>query len=216
MTILSKIKTLIDYAKFGKFQCQMFNKKQDELFFPRSIETYERSYNSGWNMYATKLTGYLKSFGGINFLGADKPIIEIDLPECTSVLANPNTGLVDGTANTVLKVIKLPKLRNIPSKAFQKLEGLEYLELGVVTSFHTYALYGSVNVKEIYVKEGTTSSLYLYHCPNLTQECLHKIIENYADMNGATAPTFHIGGANLLKVDTEHIIMLEEKNIFYQ
>jgi hypothetical protein len=214
--ILSKIKTLIDYAKFGKFPCQMFNKKQDELFFPRSIEKYEKSYNSGWNMYATRLTGYLKSFGGINFLGADKPIVEIDLPECTSVLANPNTGLVDGIANTVLKVIKLPKLRNIPTKAFQKLEGLEYLELGAVTSFATNALSGSVNVKEIYVKEGTTASLFLYPCPNLTQECLHKIIENLADMTGTTGPNFHVGVDNLKKIDQEHIIMLEEKNFLYQ
>lgn len=216
MTILSKIKTLIEYAKFGKFQCQMFNGKKDELFFPRSIETYESDYNSGWNMYATKLTGYLKSFGGISFFGANKPIVEVDLPECIRINANNNSGLTGGDINTTLKSIKTPKVRDIHFRAFQNLQSLEYLELGAVTSFGTTSVQGCDSLKELYVGEGTTSSLFLYHCPNLTQKCLHQIIENYADMTGAAAPTFHVGEENLAKIDNEHIAMLNAKNINYK
>jgi hypothetical protein len=212
ISLLDKIKTLIEYAKLGLFFCAHSRGENAEFYFPRGYkETVEWQWNSGYNMYATKISGHVKGIGGNSLLSANKPIVEIDLPECISFWQNPA-----GDINTTLKIIKLPSFRSIGNGCFKNLAALEYLELGAVTSFDTNALQGSINVKEIYVKEGTTSSLYLYPCPNITQECLHKIIENYAAMTGAAAPTFHVGEENLAKIDNEHIAMLNTKNINYK
>lgn len=212
ISLLDKIKTLIEYAKLGVFFCAYSRGENAEFYFPRGYkETVEWQWSGGYNMYATKLSGHVKKIGGNRLLSANKPIVEIDLPECTSFWQN-----AEDTPNTTLKIIKLPSLRSVGGDCFKALAALEYLELGAVVSFATNALQGSENVKEIYVKEGTTATLYLQYCPLITQECLHKIIENYADMRGTTAPTFWVGEENLAKIDDEHIAMLNTKNINYK
>lgn len=209
---LDKIKTLIEYAKLGVFFCAYSRGKTAEFYFPRGYkETVEWQWNGGYNMYATKLSGHVKSLGGNYLFSANKPIVEVDLPECVKLWHE-----ADSTPNTTLKIIKLPSLRSVGNECFMSLAALEYLELGAVTSFGTNALQGSINVKEIYVKDGTTATLYLQYCPLITKECLHKIIENYADMYGTTAPTFWVGEENLAKIDDEHIAMLNAKNINYK
>jgi hypothetical protein len=211
MTILSKIKTLIEYAKFGMFVCKANAKIVSELFVPRAISNYDNDYIIIKNClsYANKVTGYLTTFQGPSMLKY-KPVEIIDLPYCTYIGDNHW-----GNSNISLKVLKLPKLRQVTA-VFRYSDKLEYLELGAVTNFATNALEKCVSLKECYIAEGTTSSLFLYPCPNLTQECLHKIIENLADMTGTTGPNFHVGAENLKKIDQKHIIMLEEKNFLYQ
>lgn len=209
-TLLSKIKTLIEYAKLGMFVCKADAKIVSELFVPKAVSRFQGYIvNTTFLLYANKVTGYFTTFQGAAML-KNTPVEIIDLPYCTSIGVNNW-----GDSNISLKVLKLPKLRQVTA-VFRYSEKLEYLELGAVTSFATNTLQYCELLKECYVAEGTTSSLFLYPCPNLTQECLHKIIENYADMNGLQAPTFHVGGANVMKIDKEHIAMLEEKNIFYQ
>ena len=78
------------------------------------------------------------------------------------------------------------------------------------------ALENCFTLTEFYTDKETTSSLYLYCSEGLTQECLHKIIENYADMTGETSPTLFVGEGNIIKIDEEHKAMLENKNISYQ
>jgi hypothetical protein len=212
MTILSKLETLIEYAKFGMHQVKYYRNKGEtgELFFPRGIGYYNVANNDGWQKIATSIKGYAKQVGANGFLKDNYVTKVIDLPELTSI------GGWSAYGGKALQIFKAPKLRYCNAGIWNGAEKLEYLELGAVTNFGTTDLSGCSALKEFVVGKGTTSSLFLFECPNLTQECLHKIIENYADMTGGQAPTFHVGGANILKVDKEHIAMLEEKNIFYQ
>lgn len=212
MTILSKIETLIDYAKFGTFFSKKYNGGTGELFFPRSFKTVNQIVkNYDPKLQATAIKGYIQNSGSEYFLSAHTRVEVVDLP--LFIGGNTYAGFVN---NTALKICKLPKLRNLGYMCFKGSTALEYIELGAITSCDTYAFSGLNNLKTVRVGEGTTGSLFLYECPNLTQECLHKIIENYADMTGSQAPTFHVGGANVLKIDDKHIEMLYRKNIFYQ
>lgn len=217
MTILSKMKTLIEYAKFGMALCKYHNnelhKKTDtyEFIIPRSIQEFRAVAYIPWATYATSITGKPTVFGTNGALKNFGYLEYIELPKVTSILGTRSF------SNPTLKICKLPALCKINvGYTWENSTALEYLELGKVTDFHTRSVQGCTALKEFYVKEGTTGSLFLHFCPNLTQECLHKIIENYADMTGLTAPTFHIGEENLAKIDEEHIAMLENKNIFYQ
>ena len=214
ISLIDKVKTIIAYAKFGEFFARRKNGETliDELFFPPAVKSINYNWNEGENLYCKKISGYLQVFSGTALLSDNKPTEEIDLPFCTLISSNPT----NSTANTTLKILKWPSYTKVINNNFANLRALEYLELGVITSFSTNALTLCYSLKEFYNKEGTTSSLFLFDCPNLTQECLHKIIENYADMSQTTAPTFHIGEENLAKIDEEHITMLEAKNIIYQ
>lgn len=63
---------------------------------------------------------------------------------------------------------------------------------------------------------GFKSSLYLQHSTQYTQETLHAIIDNLADMTGATkAPVFQIGSTNLAKISEEYIAKLNAKKWSY-
>lgn len=215
MTILSRIETLIEYAKFGMFFCKAFNKeKTEKLCLPKSIKkisgvSFEIN-NSNWLNYAKTITSpYVKSFSGSEFIGS---VEEIDFPNCT------NIGTSRWSANnTTLRILKLSGLRNIAQSFTSGCKALEYVEFGALTNMTTQLFDGSIEtMREFYIGKGTTSSLYLYKCPNLTQQSLHSCIENYADMTGTTAPLFHIGEENVAKIDDEHIAMLNRKNISYK
>ena len=65
------------------------------------------------------------------------------------------------------------------------------------------------------IGEGWAVSIYLTYSNNLTVESLHGMIENLADLTGATAKTFSVGETNLAKIDEEHIAMLQAKNWNY-
>jgi hypothetical protein len=70
-------------------------------------------------------------------------------------------------------------------------------------------------IKEVEIPKGWNVSIYFNSTNILTQECLHKMIENLADMTGQTAPDFKVGPNNIKKIDDEHIAMLESKNYNY-
>lgn len=75
---------------------------------------------------------------------------------------------------------------------------------------------GCTALTTVNIQDGWNVSIYLHYSTKLTQECLHKMIENFADMTGQTAPTFQIGTTNLAKIDEEHIAMLGAKNWSYK
>lgn len=212
-TLLSKVKTLIEYAKFGMFICKYHNSETGELFFPRAINRYSVGHNAGYQPYATKITGHLKTYGASSCLNANKTVVEIDLPECINVTSNPWSEY----GNSTLKVCKLPSLRQVYGATWKNFTALEYLELGSLTNFFNGCLLGCEALTEFYIKEGTYSTLFLQYCPNLTQKSLHSIIENYADMIAVESPPLvWFGAENLAKIDKDHVELLEAKNINYK
>lgn len=74
---------------------------------------------------------------------------------------------------------------------------------------------GCTALTNLTIGQGWSSDLFLTSSTNLTQESLHSIIENLADLTGLTYKTFRIGSVNLAKIDEEHIAMLNAKNWKY-
>lgn len=214
MSLLDKVKTVIEYARFGVFQCKLRNDETGELFFPRAIDRYTEGQN-GWQRWATKISGYVKTFGAASCMSLATQCETIDLPLCNNVLTY---SWVSG-ANNVLKVCKLPSLRRVDGAVWQNFTALEYLELGSVGYLHNNALKGCTALKEVYTKEGTTATMHLYHIEELTAESMLAIAESYADMTGLVAPTLYLGEANLNRLFTTYPYaeaILVAKNIEYK
>ena len=212
MTLLSKVQTLIDYAKFGMAQCILYNGYEPyDLHFPRAITTYSSANNNGWQYNARSITGYVKTMGG-NYFGKGNAITEIiDLPE---LISWSSYGIF--SAMSALRICKLPKVSIMGQEAISDCPKLEYLEMGSLDSMHTTSLRGDEALKEFVVGKGTRANLYLYHCPNLTQECLHNIVDNLADRTGLTSLTFYVGEENLAKISEDYKAKLTQKNWVYQ
>lgn len=66
------------------------------------------------------------------------------------------------------------------------------------------------------VGEGTSADLYLQYSEAYTQEVLHNIITNLADLTGRATPgEFCVGDTNLEKISAEYKTILEHKNWNY-
>lgn len=110
-------------------------------------------------------------------------------------------------------------LTNIANQAFYR-TGLTSITFqtpidGVCPTMSNLAFGQTYMLTEIVIPSGWNTSLYFSDSP-LTQEVLHAMIENLADMTGQTAPTFQIGNNNIAKLDEEHIAMLNNKNWLYK
>lgn len=212
MTLISKVKTLIDYARFGMAQCILYNGSESyDLHFPRAITTYEAPNNGGWQCNARSITGYVKMLKG-NYFGKGNATTEIiDLPELVSCSDYAALSLM-----SALRICKLPKIIIMGQEFISDCPRLEYLEMGALESMQTTSVKGDEALKEFVVGKGTRANLYLYHCPNLTQECLHNIVDNLADRTGLTSLTFYVGEENLAKIESEYLTKLTQKNWVYQ
>lgn len=81
--------------------------------------------------------------------------------------------------------------------------------------FTSTTFYNCTALTNLTIGEGWAYSIYLTYSNNLSVESLHGMIENLADLTGATAKTFQVGATNLAKIDEEHIAMLQAKNWNY-
>ena len=207
MTVLSKIKTIIGYAKFGMVQSILYNKEPTlyELHFPKSITSYYGKNNNGWQKQAKAITGHLQVILGEYFILENNNVEIIDLPELISASGHAMFHHANG-----LRICKIPKIRTMSQYFLSNCPKLEYLEIGSLDNMYSNSLQNATSLTTLIVGEGTRSNLYLYQCPNLTQECLHNIIDNLADMVGLKAPTFYVG-ENLAKIAPEYLTKLTKK-----
>lgn len=219
MTLLSKVNTIIEYAKYGVSMSHAHNGDGEyELYLPRSLGSYTAMSRDGDIINVVSgIKGKIFSFGSSNdnypMFGQPNSICEIiDLPECTY---NPGGwGIFSGLK--ALKVFRLPKIRVLGKCYLQNCNNLEIVEVGSLVTTQTDSFSNCSKIKEIIIGKDTTASLYLYHCPELTQECLHNIIDNLADMTGSNAPTFYVGEENLTKISPEYISKLNQKHWNFQ
>ena len=219
MTPLDKVKTLIEYAKCGMGICQIYKLDADnpgDLYLPKSLALGGGIANSSiipfaGNLLIRSIKGRIKTFGAFGNNGTCKNMLNleiIDLPECTSFYVPYGFG-----GCTKLHTVKLPKLSVFNSIAtFDSCIGLKYLELGTLSEMSNQALLRCTELETVVVGKDTTASLYLHYSVYLTQECLHNIIDNLADMTGRTAPTLQIGSNNIAKLTDEYKTKLSNKN----
>ena len=115
----------------------------------------------------------------------------------------------------MLMTAYLPSVTDLRSGAFSNDFILTSVTLGALKDTATDNFEYCFSLTDLTVGEGTTASLTLIDA-DLTQESLHSIIDNYADMNGKEAPTFNVGEYNLSKIEPAYLEKLERKNINYQ
>ena len=95
----------------------------------------------------------------------------------------------------------------------RKLKNVEIV--AAKTNLNTDTFKMCTAITDFTIGEGWAVDIYLTYSTALTQESLHGMIENLADLTGATAKTFSVGATNLAKIDEEHIAMLQTKNWNY-
>ena len=145
---------------------------------------------------------------------------------CNSLISAPQLDTSNGTdfssmfygCNSLISVPQLDISNGIRiSNVFQNCMNLQSVSLTKARiDFNTGVFTGCTALTNVTIGEGWNTSIYLHYSNNLTQECLHKMIENFADLTGQTAKTFRIGTTNMAKIDAEHITMLDNKNWDYQ
>jgi hypothetical protein len=276
MTILSKLKTLIEYAEFGMQLTRLIMAQKDVYVkLPKSIEFLSSSYSTilknvagvyseyplemekGYfaNGASSKLKSVVllktKSIPTDMFI-SQQALESVEMPSAISVgaqafkwcwplkeLSLPNVTSVGQCVifESSLEKVSMPKVTNLGYQVFYNCNRLTELYLDSLLTTTTQSIatcpklkklivgavtqlsYSYADCKELEylgVGKNTIASISLYNNPKITQECLHQIIENYADRTHYTAPTFWVGEEHLSKIDIEHIIMLEEKNIEYK
>lgn len=118
-----------------------------------------------------------------------------------------------------LKTIPLLDISNGTNnkRMFTGCRALENINITTRTqrNLETDTFYDCTALTNLTIGEGWAVSIYLTYSNNLTVESLHGMIENLADLTGATAKTFQVGATNLAKIDEEHIAMLQAKKWNY-
>ncbi len=92
---------------------------------------------------------------------------------------------------------------------------LTSLTLGALTYTKANSFSSGKSLTNLTIGAGTTASLHLQQSTLYSQETLHALIDNLADMTGDTSPTFQVGETNLAKISDEYLVKLEEKNWTY-
>lgn len=144
--------------------------------------------------------------------------------QCTSLQTIPQLDTSNGTKFNNM-FAQCESLKNVQldtsngtsiGTIFRYCNKLESVSLTTAKSdFSTAAFQNCTALTNLTIGEGWAVSIYLTYSPNLTVESLHGMIENFADLTGATAKTFKVGETNLAKIDEEHIAMLQAKNWNY-
>lgn len=118
-----------------------------------------------------------------------------------------------------LKSIPLIDISNASNSFTRLFYGCTQAETISITTtkidFSTDAFQSCTALTNLTIGEGWAVSIYLTYSNNLSVESLHGMIENLADLTGATAKTFQVGATNLAKIDEDHIAMLQAKNWNY-
>jgi nitrogen regulatory protein PII-like uncharacterized protein len=206
--VISKVKTLIEYAKFGTQMSEMYRGNLTELYVPKSMPEFDgrKWFNGG----ITTLTGRVKKLTPtFACTGGHNTVLEyVNLPECVST----NGGSHFSNAKA-LKVCKLPALTSLPSYFWDACTALKYIEVGALESMDTSALRGCTAVEEFKIGEGTNCNMAIYQSKNLTQECLHSIIDAFADHSNTTALILHIHEECAKRITDEYKQKAADKNI---
>lgn len=118
-------------------------------------------------------------------------------------------------ANSSIETLNIPAVSVIAVANALGLGSLKTVNLGCLDAAITSAFRGATALENITIGQGTTANLYLQYSELYSQETLHALIDNLADMTGQEAPYFSVGETNLAKISAEYITKLQNKNWVY-
>lgn len=103
-----------------------------------------------------------------------------------------------------LETVYIPACTALTRWTFKDCSNLKSITLGTLTSV-VAPFVNCTSLKDLIIGEGTTASTFsLSTCDSLTQESLHGIIDNYADMTDFGGATITVGELNLAKITEEY------------
>ena len=144
---------------------------------------------------------------------------------CEKIITIPQLDTSNGTVLNHMfsgcsSLVEVPQLDTSKNTSFAFMFGnCKKLETAALTTaisdMVTSTFQNCTALTNLTIGEGWAYNIYLAYSDNLSVESLHGIIENLADLTGATAKKFQVGATNLAKIDEEHIAMLQTKNWNY-
>lgn len=212
MTPLSKVKTLIEYSKFGIGVSALWRQKPvKELFIAKGVNSISfangfgkgtmRDYAKTINMpYVTYMTGY-------KTLQNNEVVEKVTAPKVIAFERKDYFYHAYG-----LKELYLDSCRKASDYLFCNCKNLQILKLGALTESTNTAFMGCGALYTLIVGEGTAANLFIQYSPLLTQECMHNIIDNVADRIGTSALTLYVHQDVYDRISEEYKTKLSKKN----
>lgn len=216
-TLKVKVQKLIEQAMYKKYWQKLWNFEPIDFTIPDSIT----APNEAWYFGVLPLMSKLSGKNVTDLIASDLydyatgELMYVDLPKL------PALGDRLFSNASKLKEVNTPSATTMGVSVFQNCRKLSKLKVGKLTStertsFRITAKGTNSSIEFLEIGKGTSASLYLQDSLKYSQETLHNLIDNLADMTGQEQPVFSVGTTNLAKISDEYLQKLTDKNWSYQ
>lgn len=216
-TLKVKVQKLIEQAMYKKYWQKLWNYEPIDFTIPDSIT----APNEAWYFGVLPLMSKLSGKNVTNLIASDLSdyatgeLMYVDLPKLSAL---DDKLFFDASK---LEEVNTPSATTIGAYVFQSCRKLSKLKVGKltsteITSFRITPKGTQSHIEFLEIGKGTSASLYLQDSLKYSQETLHNLIDNLADMTGQEAPVFSVGTTNLAKISDEYLQKLKDKNWNYQ
>lgn len=104
-----------------------------------------------------------------------------------------------------LETVYIPAVTRLGRWIFKDCSNLRSATVGTLTRVDVAPFANCTSLENLIIGTGTTASAFsLSTCDSLTQESLHGLIDNYADMTDLGGATITVGEINLAKITDEY------------
>lgn len=216
-TLKVKVQKLIEQAMYKKYWQKLWNYEPIDFIIPDGVTVPDEQWYFGVFPVMSKLSGknvteLIES--DLSDYATDE-LMYVDLPKI-SVLGDK---LFNNASK--LEEVNTPSATTMGNYVFQNCRRLSKLKVGKLTSttstsFRITAKGTNSSIEFLEIGKGTSASLYLQDSIKYSQETLHNLIDNLADMTGQVQPVFSVGTTNIEKISDEYLQKLKDKNWKYQ
>ena len=215
-TLKVKVQKLIEQAMYKKYWQKLWNYEPIDFTIPDSIT----APNEAWYFGALPLMSKLSGKNVTNLIASDlsdyatDELMYVDLPKLSAL----GDKLFFNASK--LEEVNTPSATTMGVYVFQNCIQLSKLKVGKLTSTESTSFLirpkgTNSHIEFLEIGKGTSASLYLQDSIKYSQETLHNLIDNLADMTGQKAPVFSVGPTNLAKISDEYLQKLTDKNWTY-
>lgn len=216
-TLKVKVQKLIEQAMYKKYWQKLWNYEPIDFTIPDSITVP----NEAWYFGVLPLMSKLSGKNVTDLIASDLSdyatyeLMYVDLPKLSAL----DDKLFFNASK--LEEVNTPSATTMGVYVFHNCRKLSKLKVGKLTStdstsFRITAKGTQSHIEFLEIGKGTSASLYLQDSLKYSQETLHNLIDNLADMTGQEAPVFSVGPTNLAKISDEYLQKLKDKNWNYQ
>lgn len=216
-TLKVKVQKLIEQAMYKKYWQKLWNFEPIDFTIPDSITVPSEAWYFGALPFMSKLSGKNVT----NLIASDlsdyaiDELMYVDLPKLSAL----GDRLFSNASK--LEEVNTPSATTMGVCVFQNCRKLSKLKVGKLTSTKSTSFLitprgTNSSIEFLEIGKGTSASLYLQDSLKYSQETLHNLIDNLADMTGQEQPVFSVGTTNLAKISDEYLQKLTDKNWSYQ